>query len=148
MNDDILGEKWDIYLWNLLLQTFVCMTIFSSMEYNCPNHLLHDETTFPSVMMHSRFWGKCFICLALMNELIWSQSMTPCLHFLMISCIMSHKQASVISIGAFEHFGSLDPPISSIGSLLSFMVGISPMPWPLLHLEYHHLHCHGRVQII
>jgi hypothetical protein len=47
--------------------------------------------------------------------------------FLMIACIMSHKQASVISIEAFELFGSLDPPTSSIGSLLSFVVGISPM---------------------
>jgi hypothetical protein len=28
------------------------------------------------------------------------------------------------------------------------MVGISLMSWPLLHLEYHHLHRHGRVQII
>lgn len=48
---------------------------------------------------------------------------------------MSHKQANVIFIRAFELFGSLDPPTSSIGSLLSFMVGISPMSWPFFTLN-------------
>jgi hypothetical protein len=79
-----------------------------------------------------------------MTEVAWSQSATPpCVHFLMISCIVWFKQTSVLSKGTNELFYSSKAPTSFIGCAPLPMVLIkpismtsSPSKWHSTHTKY------------